>query len=375
MTNGTASSMANITAVESIASEAGAWCAYQPTQVGNRLRLVVVAERRQPPPGLVAAQQLGDPGEEGQLERQPPHQPPGSGAGLGSRSVSGSTPSCRRIQHGEEAGLEQQDIPLEREEVLARHRQREVRQPERGECRDRREARDGGDGQRDAGPAEPQQQGVARPEPEEGRQPVVRFRPLDFVDTLQVRGGREEAVRADQAGQLRGERHEREEVDEAEETEEQCAGEREARRFGGGRRGGPGHGTYCTSGGIICGSGSPPLLGGRSTVGHAALDRGIGVRIPASQHLFAFGYALAGRQGFGRFAATPLRARIPAASSRRFGFGRSCTLGSVASRLRRFGLESLRHLPVDSASVAPARWVRSLRGYAASGSNPCGIFQ
>ena len=34
MTKGTASSMANITTVESVATQAGAWCAYQATQVG-----------------------------------------------------------------------------------------------------------------------------------------------------------------------------------------------------------------------------------------------------------------------------------------------------------------------------------------------------
>ena len=48
------------------------------------------------------------------------------------------------------------------------------------------------------------------------------------------------------------------------------------------------------------------LLGGRSTVGHVALDHVIGVRIPASQPLQALRSFVAARPGF-RHHATPLR--------------------------------------------------------------------
>ena len=144
-----------------------------PAQPGREgLRLVVVAERGQAPPRLVAAQQLGDPGQESQLERQAPDQP----ARRGARRTPGlqrRPPAPRRVEHGQHAGLQQQQVPLEEQEVLTGDRERQVQAPQRREDRDRGDAGQRGRGQRDPEPAQPRQQRVARPDPEQGRKPRV----------------------------------------------------------------------------------------------------------------------------------------------------------------------------------------------------------
>ena len=96
----------------------------------QRLGLEVVVERGEVTPGGIAAQQLRGPGEEHQLEQEEDEQVPGE---LRRRPLlAAQEASRRRPQHGEQAGLEEQHVPLEGEEVLPHDAEREIEQPRAG---------------------------------------------------------------------------------------------------------------------------------------------------------------------------------------------------------------------------------------------------
>jgi hypothetical protein len=81
----------------------------------------------------------------------------------------------------------------------------------------------------EAGPADGHQHSVAAGEPEKGGG-VPETQDAEWAYGMQIVGGREDALRADEAAHLKEKREEGGEVDEAEGAQEEPAGERVARR-------------------------------------------------------------------------------------------------------------------------------------------------
>ena len=203
----------------------------------NRLRLVVVRQRRQSPPGGIAAQQLRDSRQKRQLERQPPDQPPHGCRRLRRARPKRRPPRHRRVEHRQHPRFEQQDVPLKRQEVLPRNRQRQVADPEQQEDRNRRDPCHRRHRQRDSAPAQREQPAIPRPDPEQRRQLPVRVRPKHLVRAFQIRRHRQQSVIPDESGDLRRERRERRQVHKTEQPEEEesrpCKGRWGGRRHRG----------------------------------------------------------------------------------------------------------------------------------------------
>ena len=135
--NGTTTSATNMPSVI-------AWCTPERKVVRvpgrprrKRLRLEMEVERGERAPSRVAAQQLGDAREQHELEEQQPEQPSDNPRRLPLAESKRREPPARSPEAGDESRLEQQGIPLEREKVLARHREGEIREPEQREHYDR----------------------------------------------------------------------------------------------------------------------------------------------------------------------------------------------------------------------------------------------
>src|SRR2546423_2044636 len=95
---------------------------------GQRLRFVVIVERSEISPRQITAQQLYCARFEHQTEQQPPQQPQHE-----ARRLSDASQSRKNLQWGEEnrqkPNLEQQRVPLKREEILADRRERQINEP------------------------------------------------------------------------------------------------------------------------------------------------------------------------------------------------------------------------------------------------------
>ena len=104
-----------------------------------------------------------------------------------------------------------------------------------------------------------------------------------------------------------------------------------------------------------------PVLGGRPTVGHVALDHGIGVRIPASQPLHSLRSfcCSAGSRLRAAHSRSPRSARIPA--SQPLPRSRSLVAARPSSRLRAARLISPR-----SARIPASQPLHSLRSFVAA---------
>ena len=189
---------------------------------GQRLRLVVERQRGQPRPGRVAADQLGDARQERQLERQPPDEPARDPQRLPA-AAEARQPAERRIEAGEQAGFQQQRVPLERQERLPGDGQRQVQQPEQGECQHRRHAGAGQQREHDARPADRQQPGVTRAQPGQGGKLVPGGGAVELAGAFEQVRGRQQPLLAHQAPELRRERGEGDQVDERQQTQEQPA--------------------------------------------------------------------------------------------------------------------------------------------------------
>ena len=121
-------------------------------------------QRRQVTPGRVTAEQFDAAGLEHQFEQQPPQQPEHQPRGR--RGAGWSGPQLQRGQEDrQEAGFQQQDVPLETEKLVTDRRQRKVDQPQQEQARGGRNANHEQDGQRRPGGALKPQEAVARLEP------------------------------------------------------------------------------------------------------------------------------------------------------------------------------------------------------------------
>jgi hypothetical protein len=188
------------------------------------LRPVVVLEGGQVPPDRIAAREL-DPAreeheaEEEQAQQEEDHRRRRPGAGRSEEA------GRRGPQDREEAGLEEQRVPLELEEGRADRHEREIEAPEEDESRQRQDARDEGRSGDHPRRAHGAQDGVARAEPpEDGRDLEERLPAELALRPLEEAGDRREPARAEQPLDLPAERPEREQVDQPDGAEEQTAG-------------------------------------------------------------------------------------------------------------------------------------------------------
>ena len=194
----------------------------------QRLRLVVERQRRQPRPGRIAADQLGDARKERQLEGEPPDEPARGRHGI-PPAPEARPQSERRIEAGEQSGLQQQRVPLERQKRLAGDRQRQVEHPEQRKGQHRRRTRQGQQRRQDAGPADQQQPAVARPQPGQRGEFVPGGGAVELAGAGQQVRGRQQPLLAHQAPQLRREGGEGNQVDQRQQAQEQPARQHVAR--------------------------------------------------------------------------------------------------------------------------------------------------
>jgi len=199
--------------------------------VGDGLRPVVVVEGGEVPPGGIAPRELGDAGAPHQLEHQDPQEPDrhrrrGRLAARPARSqvVPG------RQEEGEEAGLGQEDVPLERQERLAEVDEGQVEGEAHGEERSLGEPQGREGGGRGSPVAHDGQGGVAGAEPAQGGQEKDRLTTPQPLRPLEELAGRQEASFAYEAVYLHAEGDEGHEVDQGQGPEEHGAGETEPRR-------------------------------------------------------------------------------------------------------------------------------------------------
>ena len=211
---------------------------------GQRLRLVVVVQRGQVPPGGVAARELRHARAPHQAEEQPAEEPHGEARRLAQpRAASRPERVRRREQQRQEAGLEHQPVPLVAEEELPRATEREIQ----------REAAEGGepgqhaDGEQHArrrpAPGEPQQRGVAAALAPAERRHVGEADVGPRGQRLEPGLIRQDAPLADQPAQLNRQRDERERVGRAEPRQQRAPNAAQARgvlRAGRGASGGRG---------------------------------------------------------------------------------------------------------------------------------------
>ena len=116
------------------------------------LRFEMERQRGEVTPGWVAARELDGARADHQPKQQPPHQPDRQPRWIG-RGPQAIAPGVRRDEDGEQAGFEQQRVPLKREERPAPHRQRQIGCPEKWKDRGRRDPGDEQHRQRDTADA------------------------------------------------------------------------------------------------------------------------------------------------------------------------------------------------------------------------------
>jgi hypothetical protein len=107
----------------------------------NRLRLVVVQQRSQRSPRRIAARELHQSRSEHQAKEQPQHQP-ARDARWRDASAKPIAPRERREEDREEPCLEEQRVPLVRQELAADDHQRQIVEPEERQHHDRSHAGD-----------------------------------------------------------------------------------------------------------------------------------------------------------------------------------------------------------------------------------------
>ena len=193
------------------------------------LGLIVVLERGQVPPGGVAAAELGQRRSDHEAEQQPAQRRQRQARG---RRVAPRARACApgRQEDGEEAGFEQQPVPLEPEEVLADDVEREVERPAGDERSGRRHA---GRHQRrgeHARAAQRVERAVAGAEPGHRRQVPEADRPVVLRHGREGIARRQDAALPDQAQDLRPQRDERDQIDRPQRAHEDPRGEALARR-------------------------------------------------------------------------------------------------------------------------------------------------
>ncbi len=191
--------------------------------VGQGLGLVVIEERRQVAPRLVAARQLHDPRGEDQAEEQPAQQPEGHRRGPGHGD--GGREARRREKDRQQPGLEQQVVPLEAQEVASHGDEGEVDRPQ---SRESRRLEPSGDHQQRAGHAGrvlSVEEGVARVEPAQGGQAPVALGAELIGDRVEEGLHRQDAAAADEAVDLGPQGDDGDQVDRSQQPEEEPAGD------------------------------------------------------------------------------------------------------------------------------------------------------
>ena len=189
-------------------------------------------------PRRIAAHELRDTREEHQAKQQPPQEPAHPGRGRPVPDQARREPG-RRVQHRQQPGLEQQPVPLEPEECLARDAERQIADPEEQQDGNGRDAGDEQKRQRGATPGEQPQHAVARADPAEGGKQAVGRAAVLRMDPLEERSCGQDPMFAKEARDLHRQRHKGDQVDGAEQTEEEPAGEQPGGAGGVGRTGGP----------------------------------------------------------------------------------------------------------------------------------------
>ena len=172
----------------------------------NRLRFVVERQRGEIAPCRIAAGELDAARSGHQPKEQPQHQPDAESRRI-ERAAQPIAPRDRRDEDGEESCLEQQRVPLERQEWSCDGREPQVQGPEHWKQRNRRDTQE--------------------QERRQNRSGQARATKPSVGDTC-----RHDAGVADQTENLRCERPERGQVREGQQAEKPPAGERVCRRPG-----------------------------------------------------------------------------------------------------------------------------------------------
>ena len=141
----------------------------------QRLSFIMKRQRGQLPPRCVGAQQFDRAGHEHQPEQQPATEPDHSRRRRRFQRKF-RQPLARRQKDREEAGFQQQGVPLEAEKVAANRRKRKVNGPKESQVEDRRNPNDEQQRKDDTRGALELQKTIAGIEPAQGRQPPVAFR-------------------------------------------------------------------------------------------------------------------------------------------------------------------------------------------------------
>ena len=191
---------------------------------GQRLGPEVVVESGEVQPGRIAARELRNTGEEHEPEDESPDEPSHDGRGS-TLALEAGTKLDGRVQHGQEPGLEQQAVPLEPEERLADHAERQVRDPEQQEDRGLGDPCYKQQRERRAGPAQYLQHAVARSHPAERRKQPVGPVPVGGMRPLEEFARRQDAPTSHEARDLQRKRDKGDEIHDAEQAEEQPARE------------------------------------------------------------------------------------------------------------------------------------------------------
>jgi hypothetical protein len=147
--------------------------------------------------------------------------------GAGSRAARRGSP-----QDCEEPRLEQQRVPLERQELLPDHGERQIKQPEEREHEARRHTEHEEHAEGGAAPRGEPERRVAGAEPEDGGEELIRRSAVRPVRPLEERAGGQDSAIADEADHLHRKRREGDDVDDPDEPKEEPAGDAIARRAG-----------------------------------------------------------------------------------------------------------------------------------------------
>src|SRR5439155_8044530 len=114
----------------------------------------------------------------------------------------------RRQEYGEKACLEEQRVPLKREEIAGGKRERKVGRPRYSRAQRRNDVARQAHGGKRSRQGQTVQEAVARVEPAQRGQEAVPFRACEPAHDLEVTPGGENPVAADQAVELNPERDE-----------------------------------------------------------------------------------------------------------------------------------------------------------------------